>query len=237
MKKKILYIFLILFLMFFLTGCSDNSEETNLIEKTYSEIEYLDNKIIKMSNNINNISFGDNIDLSKSINWKVLNSDLEEIYRSWNIIIIDLYKLKVNNDDILNFSSSLDKLSIYIKEENKNSTLLELANMYSYILKYSEKIHTNEIVKNIKKLKEHMLKAYSSVESLNWDNVNEEILLADSVFKNINNDLEYITQNGDNVNRTYVALQELKNSLQLEDVNIFYIKYRNLIHEISFLSI
>ena len=38
-----------------------------------------------------------------------------------------------------------------------------------------------------------------------------------------------------NINKTYILLEELKNSLSKKDTEIFYIKYKNLLEEINVL--
>ncbi len=55
--KKVIVILLILPLIFFLTGCENKNENNDLKTKTDSSIEYLDNTLISLINQLNNISF------------------------------------------------------------------------------------------------------------------------------------------------------------------------------------
>lgn len=67
----------------------------------------------------------------------------------------------------------------------------------------------------------------------NWDKINDEVLEAEKVINLINNNIDILSESSNDSNRLYVAFQELKNSLKLQEDRIFYIKYRNVIHEID----
>lgn len=69
--RKILIVFLIILLLFSLTGCDKgkDDEKNNKIEKVNQEIIYLDGKIIAMLNKLNNISFS---------NYKVVSEEAKE---------------------------------------------------------------------------------------------------------------------------------------------------------------
>lgn len=233
--KKFVYVIIAVSFILILSGCSHKDEELELTEKVNIEIKYLDNKITKMMNNLNNISFQNNMELSKQIDWQLLKNDLNEMYTSWNIIVIDLYKMQISNNNILEFSSGLDNVSVYIKAQEKTNTLLELAKLYSYIPKYAEKVYATEAEKNIILTKHHILNAYALVETNDWDKISDEINSADTSFSNINNDIDYITQKSEVINKTYVALQELKNSLKVQNNETFYMKYSSLIQQINYL--
>ena len=49
----------------------------------------------------------------------------------------------------------------------------------------------------------------------------------------VTTDSNFINENSYMVNKSYVLLNELKNSVPLNDSEIFYIKYRNLLEEIN----
>lgn len=165
MKKrffKFLLIILFIFVLFVLSGCNNQNEEAEIKLKVIAEVEYLDNKIINIMNSVNNISYINNIN-AENTNWNLIQMQIEDIYNSWTTILVDLYEIGIDKTDIFDFSSILDNSSIYIKEQNKNDSLIELAKLYSYITKYSEAIYENDINRNIKALKLHILNAYANV--------------------------------------------------------------------------
>lgn len=69
--RKIPIIFLIIIILFSLTGCNINKSEDYITkkEKVNQEMSYLDSKIIAMLNRLNNISFS---------NYKVVSEDVKE---------------------------------------------------------------------------------------------------------------------------------------------------------------
>ena len=69
--RKLPIVFLIMIMLFSLTGCSKSKEDENYNkkEKVNVEMSYLDGKIITMLNRLNNISFS---------NYKVVSEDVKE---------------------------------------------------------------------------------------------------------------------------------------------------------------
>ena len=51
----------------------------------------------------------------RTIDWESLKGDVEKLYSDWSTIELDLYKVGVNNQDILNFSTDLDAATQAIK--------------------------------------------------------------------------------------------------------------------------
>jgi len=167
------------------------------------------------------------------IDWSGIKNEMENLYFAWNTVILDLYKLNVSNDDILGFSSSLDIATNYIKNEDKENSLLAVANLYGYLPIYIEAISDDTVQRNIVLTKSYILNSYAFVGQNAWDDAQNEIAKADETFRMITTDVEYASQNSYKVNKTYVLLNELKNSMSLNDTEIFYIKYRNLLEEIN----
>ena len=169
--------------------------------------------------------------VTTKIDWPGIKNEIENIYYSWNTILLDLYELDVSNEEILNFSKDLDLATTYIKKEDKVNSLLAMANLYKYLFKYAEKISNNEIYIDIIKTRSYILNAYSLIDTGDWNAVNEEINKAVDTYRLLANDTSFISDNNYSSNKVYVLLNELKNSLVLEDKEIFYIKYKNLLEE------
>lgn len=168
----------------------------------------------------------------KEISWKSIKNEIENLYYSWNTTILDLYELNIKNEDILGFSSDLDVATQYIKNEDKDNSILAIANLYKYLPKYAEIVANEDEYSNILKTKSFILNAYAFVDAEYWTAVEEEIDKAIETYKYIMNDTKYISENSYRVNKVYVLLNELKNSTDLKDMDIFYIKYKNLMEEL-----
>lgn len=167
------------------------------------------------------------------IDWITIKSEVEVMYSSWNSILLDLYSMNIANEDILGFSQSLDNAILAVKSEDKQKSLEGLANLYSYLPKYIEKVSVDESTKNILEAKSNIMKAYALVEQENWVEVQNKMNQADNAYSKVANDVKYIENKQEEVSRIYILIKELKNSINLKDKDIFYIKYKNLMNTIN----
>lgn len=169
------------------------------------------------------------------IDWNTIKSEIEIIDEACATIILDLTTVNVNNQDILNFSSTLNDVILSSKNENKADTLVNISKLYSFIPKFEEQINQNESSKNIKQVKSYLINAYSLIEQEDWTGIENNILSAEETFKNILNDIDYIKHKEFKINKTYISIKELQNSLKYKDKKLFLIKYKNLIESINML--
>ena len=117
-----------------------------------------------------------------------------------------------------------------IKDENKVDSLKNAADLYAIIPKLEKAISNED---NIKQVKSYIINAYALVEQENWGEVEKNIIEAENIFKNITSNIEYMKNKEYKVNKTYVLIKELQNSLQYKDKKIFYIKYKDLLENIN----
>lgn len=188
------------------------------------------------NNNINTTKMEENAILDSNqddIDWKAIKYEIENINQTWSVILLDLYSLNVSNDDIVAFSEILNNSIISIKNENKIDSLSNIAKMYSYIPIYEKAISAENSMQNIKQTKSFLINAYSFVEQGNWNEIQTNINECEKTFKNIVNDMEFAQKNEYKINKTYVLIKEMQNSLYLQDKEIFYIKYKNLLESIN----
>lgn len=188
------------------------------------------------NNNINTTKMEKNAILDSNqddIDWKTMKYEIENINQTWSVILLDLYSLNVSNDDIVAFSEILNNSIISIKNENKIDSLSNIAKMYSYIPIYEKAISAENSMQNIKQTKSFLINAYSFVEQGNWNEIQTNINECEKTFKNIVNDMEFAQKNEYKINKTYVLIKEMQNSLYLQDKEIFYIKYKNLLESIN----
>lgn len=305
MRKNIIgfsFFIVILAVLFFLTGCSNETTNEDTKLKAVQELEYLDSQIVSIANKLNNISMqnyaisseevslgeensggqsssggessggetggnsgnsqgqqkqstsqsGSGEESSKSnitttqmepkavldsnendIDWKAIKSEIEIINEAWGVVILDLSSLNVDNNDILGFSSTLDESILSIKDENKTDTLINIAKLYSYIPKFEKAISSENSTQNIKQVKSNIISAYSLLEQDDWIGVETNMSECENTFKNLLNDMEYIKDKEYKVNRTYVLIKELQNSLAYKDKKLFLVKYKNLMESVN----
>lgn len=167
------------------------------------------------------------------VDWKVIKYEIENLNQSWSVILLDLYSLNIGNDDIVSFSKCLNDCIISIKNENKVDSLKNVAKLYSYIPIYEKAMSAENSMQNIKQTKSFLVNAYSFVEQGNWSEVQSNINECEKAFKSVVNDIEFAKKNEYKVNKTYILVKELQNSLDLQDKEVFYIKYKNLLESIN----
>ena len=267
MKKygKIAYIMLILIIFIagfciYKVSAKNNSEDIN--EKTLAEIKYLENEFQNLFNEINNIKF-ENYTISATnieedseqsessgtdssqdeINWNQIKNDVEKIYTVLYSTTIDLYQVVENKEDITNFNKEYDNLTKAVKDEDKKETLKELSAVYDFLPKFVEKCSKQEKDKVVIKTKNYIFKAYSVLDDEQWEDINNNVNLAQQEFIKIvtdiinkENDKKYESnQDGSkyNINKAYIMINELKNSVNLKDNEVFLIKYKNLLEELE----
>ncbi len=172
----------------------------------------------------------------ENVDWNTLKKDIEDINTSWSIATIDLYNAKVSNDDIVEFSNSIDQTVIGIKNEDKAVTLTNLANLYAFIPQFLESVSSEKYLINLEKTKYNIFTAYSAVSIDDWDAVTTSLTNAENAFLNIVNDTEYSKDKEYKINKTYMLIKELQNSVAYADKELFFLKYINLIENMNTLK-
>lgn len=171
-----------------------------------------------------------------NVKWEELEANIETFANSWNTIILDLYKMNINGTDITDFSTNLDNLIIGIKNQDKTASLNSSATLYSYVPRYIEAYAQQSTEGNLANTKLHILNAYVSASNDNWEGATAEMALAEQFYTTIMSDNELIDTKEYNVNKSYVSLKELQNSVKTQDKTIFFLKYKNLMQEITLLD-
>ena len=168
------------------------------------------------------------------IDWEKTKTEVENIYVSIPTITLDLYQTNVNQQDILDFNSKFDNLTVAIKNENKQETLQNLIEVYKYMPTFAEAISQNS---NIKKTaldtKLNIFQGYSKLDSGDWTTISNDIQTGIQTFAKLLTDAQIEEQKQYSINKIYVMLNELKSASEKKDVEIFLIKYKNLIEELN----
>lgn len=166
------------------------------------------------------------------IDWDYIKTNTEIIYSTWPSMIVDLHELNVKNEDILNFSSTLDQVTLSAKQEDKTVMLNNLASLYALLPNYRSQISKDMQEINIDYTKACLLNAYAFVEQDKWDEVKKQLQNAISYFSNIMNSINSNEQKQSQISKIYVSLNELNNTIDKKDKELFYIKYRNSMEEL-----
>ena len=168
------------------------------------------------------------------VKWDLIKTEIELINTSWSVILYDLYQTNSSdNTDLLAFSDVLDKCIISIKNENKTESLTNLGELYSYIPKFTNMTSEDNNIKSVKETKSSIINAYVAASNDDWIGVSDNLTNAEQSFSNLFKDLEFAKNNEYKINKTYILLKELQNSLNEQDKSIFYMKYINLMESIN----
>ena len=294
-KTKILFFIIAILILLTLTGCSKKDEEQELVGKVENEMDYIDNHLVAMLNQLNQINY-DSYKLSSytverkepesgksgaeessstskesssgnsnsgsgqssesnsdskqvtdqitqilpnsilsnqgsaDINWDALK---EELYSTWTTIALDLHRLNINSEDVLAFTSQLDSVTQAVKAESKTDTLISLANLYNLIPRYVAGFTKDANKMNTINTKANVLTSYALLEEQRWEEMKPVIQKAEENFSTVLNSLNMGESKQIRVNKVYMLLKELRNSIDKKDREIFLINYKNIMQELE----
>lgn len=170
---------------------------------------------------------------NNEIEWGEIRKDIENIYTIWPTVSLDLASCGINNTDLTEFNNILDDLALDAKNKNKESSLVNLTKMYSLIPKYMEVYSDDNLNKKVMTTKSFILNSYVFADLSKWDEVNQNLTMADNVFSSIVAQKSDFTNKELNINRSNLLLNDLKNSIAKEDKQIFFVRYKNLLQELN----
>lgn len=170
---------------------------------------------------------------NSDINWENLKNEVEILYPSIPSLTIDLYKININKEQITNFNQEYDNLMKAIKEENKQNALDALANLYNYLPDFIENSTDDTNEKILIRTKNNIFKAYSLLDKNDWNAITENVNLANQEFTKMLTNSQSSNKNQYIINKAYIQINELQNSTQTKEKEIFLIKYKNLLEELE----
>lgn len=174
------------------------------------------------------------LNANKTINWKNLKLEIENLNNTWPSIIVDLYKANVDNKKLTEFSDLINTCIGNIKNENRTETLNSLAKLYEYIPVFLEKIASDNKQIELAKTKVEVIKAYVNIDFANWEELKTSLDRAISNFEPIVNNTSEAEKEY-NIRKAYVLLQEFKNAVDTNDKDLLFMKYKNLMEELIIL--
>lgn len=173
------------------------------------------------------------INKDDEIDWNKIKFNIELLYSTNSTLTINLYELNLNQNDILNFNKQLDITAIAIKEQDKNKTLSELAKLYSYIPIFIKNCSDDEIQRAIINIKSDILNSYSILDTGDWDTMSKNIQSGIDKYSKLLTDANISGNNQYSINKGYIIINELLNAVNIKDKEVFLIKYKNLLEELT----
>lgn len=168
------------------------------------------------------------------IQWETIKDEVEVLFSTWSSIVLDLYDIGVQSETIVEFSSTLDKVILSVKEKNKEQSAVYLAKAYSFLPEFIKNSQIDETKKKIIETKNHIIISYAYVQTQNWEKVQGEVINAEKKYSEILNNVSKKEDSRKyNINKGYILIQELKNSLPVKEAEIYYVKYKNLLEELN----
>ena len=168
-----------------------------------------------------------------NINWENIEYIYENIFIAWQTMQVDLTDQKVSSEIINKYNSDLNGIANSIIQQNKESTMINYFNLYADICDIVKYISKENNLLNLYYAKLYLLNAYTLSESKKWNEMYESVANSESYFKNSYNEKTEGANSKDVYQSKYnekiaMSLSNLKDSINLNDKNIFYIQYKNV---------
>ena len=168
-------------------------------------------------------------------NWNTIEYQIEEIYHTWNTVVIDLHALNVNSDIILKFSDILNQATEQIKKKDKKEAMLQLTNLYALLPEYAKSYQSDPQWANLLQIKSNIIASYSFASNEQWNEAKTKVQEATKLFTERLNSVSNQNQNQATSNKVYILIHELDNAINLKDKEIFFIQYSSMIEKIELL--
>lgn len=227
--KSVSILILIMFFCLFLCGCQLNENESQTIEeKIKEEISYIENKILTFFSMYAKKEYGEN----ENLNWDLIEENVIELNGVLDTVILDMSEKEISNEDIINFKDGVNRLSIGTSNRDIDTVLEEYKNLYSILPKFAEKSFQNKNEIKQLNLKNLVVSSYVYSELLDWELSKQTIDSAEVMYKEMMDDLDYMKEFSYNLNKVFILINEVKNAIYLEELELTKIKYVNFIEKI-----
>lgn len=230
-RKYVLNFCILIIMLFLLTGCSGiegENKSATIEEKASGEIEYLEDKIFTIINKYSK----DEYIKDDAIDWVAVNNDAQKISKSLDTLMLDFGEAKISNEDLNKFRNEINNLLIASSGEDEQALFVSSSNLYSLLPDYYGKFSNDNNKKDIMTLKSLVLKSYINSRFLNWAEAKSNAQAAENKYKEMSDNLEYMKEYSYNLNKIYILVEEFKNAVDLEQIDLSKIKYINFIEKI-----
>ena len=169
---------------------------------------------------------------NEQIDWDKIKKEVENMYISIPTITLDLYKTDIEDKDVLNFNTEFDALTKAVESQKKEEVLPQLVKVYENVVKFREKAGDEE-EKIVSRTKLNIYRAYSKLDSENWEEMSKDIQSGIEEFTKLLTGTEIENEKQYSINKAYVMLSELQKAPEQKNPEIFLIKYKNTLEELS----
>lgn len=213
----------------------DSSEQEEKQAQTNSKIQQSENKDksqVDVSQSLATNSLTETQETS--INWDEITYIYENLYSTWPTIKLDLNKVGIKDEQISKFSQGLNGIAQAINSKDKNSTLVNLYNIYLQLPNYLMVVTQDQYILINYNTKVAVLNAYTLANEENkWNEISESLSIAKNYFGKM---FEIIDENDKrrmNIEKTNTIINDFENSIVLNDKNIFFMQYKNTIQALE----
>lgn len=169
------------------------------------------------------------------IDWEYIKENTEILYSIWSTIIIDLYQFDIETNDIFKFSQTMDLTTLSVANQDKSASIINFASLYNYLPNFRSKISKDNKKINLDYTIASVVNSYALIEQENWQGIKEQINLAINYFTNVMNIVNEDVHAQAHITKTYVLLNELNNSIDLQNKDLYYIKYKSTMEELIYI--
>ena len=215
MKTKLFYVISIIFVMavalITLTGCNNKNSDNIEIEKSLSEIRYLENQTISIFNKF----FLDEYFLEDgSIDWNLVNEDFDVIRSSIDVILIDLAGVQVPSKNIVDLENYFNDLETFIQNQDARNFVKRICDVYG-LVSYSilDNISENEEIKLEKKSKSDLLYIGYYIMTENKEFILSNLDVFKTNFTALSSNKNYIENNSYKINKIFINIQNLETEI------------------------
>lgn len=163
------------------------------------------------------------------VDWIYVQKEIEKISNSWSIITIDLSSIGIANNDILAFNDNIDNSFKYIKDQDKQNSLISIANLYSLLSKYKDSYSDNNKEKELLYIKSNIVSSYALLDTNRWDTISATLGDADTRLASLINSPDSDTD----LQKAYILLKDFIKAANNKDIDVCYMKYFYLIKELK----
>lgn len=210
----------------------DSSDQEEMQSQTNSQQQKDGSNKLNVSESVAINSLTETNDTS--INWDEITCIYENLYSTWPTINIDLNKIGIKEEQVSKFSIALNGVAQSINAKDKNSTLVNFYNIYAQLPIYLLAVTQDSYIITSYNTKVAILNAYTLANEENkWKEISESIVKARNTFDKM---LEIVGENDNrrsNIEKTNTIINDLGNCIVLNDKNIFYMQYKNVIQALE----
>ncbi len=171
---------------------------------------------------------------SQDPDWTQISFLVENMYSSWPTANLDFQRQGISQESITSFSLSMDGVIQSIKNKDKNNALVNLFNMYINIPRYLSSINADNFALNVCNTKLNILNAYVlAVTGDRWNDITTCITNAKGYFSSIISADESDEKRKNALQKTYVIIEDLERMSGLQDKEIFFMGYKNVMQELE----